>query len=177
MVKKFIENVKQNFSNDLKLEKLIARILFRHSLSISTAESCTGGLISSRLTDVSGSSSYIHSNFITYSDTSKQDILGVPTSVIQDYSALSEECSNAMVQGLFTKTGSDICLAITGVAGPTGATENCPVGTAFVAIKNFRNTVIKRIEVPSNLTRKQIKYRFSQMALEFLFEFLEENYK
>lgn len=161
----------QNLNNDL--EKNVARKLFSRSMKISIAESCTGGLLSSRLTDVAGSSAFIKLNFITYSNEAKQEILGVSTETLQKYGAVSEQCAKEMVEGLILKTKSDIAIATTGIAGPDGGTPEKPVGTMYLAIKHKFKTEVKKIEISPEYSRKQIKQLFAQKALESLSEFIE----
>lgn len=160
-----------------KTEQTIARIMFNKSMTISVAESCTGGLISSRLTDVAGSSVYIKENYVTYANEAKVKLLGVSEQTLKDHGAVSEECAKEMVQGLFERTGCDICLATTGLAGPGGTTEHKKVGLLYVAIKNKYTTKVKKFEVAPHHKRKIMKFLFSQKALEFLIEFLKETNK
>ncbi|MFA7659275.1 MAG: CinA family protein [Candidatus Gastranaerophilaceae bacterium] len=170
-----LENIKLFFKQiDTKTEQTIARIMFNKSMTISVAESCTGGLISSRLTDIAGSSVYIKENFVTYSNESKTKLLGVSEKTLKQYGAVSEECAKEMVQGLFEKTGCDISLVTTGIAGPGGATKDKNVGLLFIAVKNKYITKVKKIEFNPNYKRKTMKFLFSQAALEFLIKFLKE---
>lgn len=174
------ENIKLFFMQlNAKTEQAIARILLSKSMTISTAESCTGGLISSRLTDIAGSSAYIKQNFVTYANEAKIELLGVSEQTIADYGAVSEQCALEMAQGLFNKLNSsrencDICLAATGIAGPSGATKDKNVGLMYVAIKNKYEIKVKKIELNPNYKRKTMKFLFSQKALEFLIEFLKD---
>lgn len=155
-----------------KTEQAIARIMFKESMTISTVESCTGGLVSSRLTDISGSSVYIKENYITYANEAKTKILGVSEKTLEQFGAVSEECALEMVNGLFDKTECDIALATTGIAGPDGGSIEKPVGTLYVAIKNKCSTKVKKFILSSKIKRKTMKFLFSQCALEFLIEFL-----
>lgn len=157
-----------------KTEQTIARIMFKKALTISVAESCTGGLISSRLTDISGSSLYIKENYITYANEAKINLLGVKEETLAKFGAVSEECAQEMAEGLFAKTGCDIALSITGLAGPTGATEDKNVGLVYIAIKNKYKLKIKKVELDPKIPRKTMKYMFSQKALDFLIDFLKE---
>lgn len=171
---KIIENIKLILKQlDERTEKTIARILFNNSMTISTAESCTGGLISSRLTDVAGSSVYTKQNFVTYANEAKINLLGVNPETLQQHGAVSEECALEMVKGLYEKTNCDIALVTTGIAGPDGGTDEKPVGTMYVAIKNKYTTTVKKIELDPKYGRKKMKFLFSQSALEFLIEFLK----
>lgn len=98
-----------------------------------TAESCTGGLIASKITDIPGSSSWFERGFVTYSNLSKQQMLDVPEQIIQTFGAVSEETAIAMAEGALKRSAGQISLAVTGIAGPGGGTENKPVGTVCFA--------------------------------------------
>lgn len=174
---KFFESLKYiKCQMNTKTEQTVARILFNYSIKVSTAESCTGGLLSSRLTDVAGSSSFVKENFVTYANEAKMDILGVSQETLDTYGAVSEECAKEMAEGLYAKTGCDVAISTTGIAGPTTPEVGKPVGLMYVAIKNKYAIKAKKVEVNSHLSRKMIKYLFTQSALEFLVNFLQENY-
>lgn len=169
------ENIKLFFTQlNTNKEQTVARIMFNKSMTISVAESCTGGLISSRLTDIAGSSVYIKENYVTYANEAKIKLLGVSEQTLKEYGAVSEECAREMVQGLFERTGCDISLATTGLAGPGGATEQKDVGLLYVAVKNKYTTKVQKFELNPNHKRKTMKFLFSQKALEFLIKFLTE---
>jgi len=175
-MKNFIESLKILYWQlSSKKEQTVARLLFNYSLTVSTAESCTGGLISSRLTNISGSSNFIKENFITYSIDAKVNNLGVDRNLIDKYGVVSSKCAIAMAEGLFERTNQDICLAITGVAGPSNSSGK-PPGTAFISIKNNYCTKVKEIKLNSHLGRRTLKFLFSEEALDFLIEFINENY-
>ncbi|MBR1753648.1 CinA family protein [bacterium] len=156
-----------------KPEYKIAKILTQKGLIVSTAESCTGGLISSRLTDVSGSSAFIKENYVTYANEVKSKLLNVSQETLNTQGAVSEQCAREMAQGLFIQTKCDIALCITGIAGPTGGTPEKPVGTVFISIKNKDLLLVKKFNLNPRLKRTKMKYAFSQKALEFLLEFLK----
>ncbi len=168
-----LENIKLFFKqNNTKTEQAIARILLKNSMTISVAESCTGGLISSRLTDIAGSSAYIKENYVTYANEAKTKILNVSEETLRTYGAVSEECAREMAEGLFEKTNCDVALVTTGIAGPAGASKDKNVGLLYIAIKNKLTTSVKKIELDPKHKRKTMKFMFSQKALEFLIEFL-----
>jgi len=170
-----LENIKLFFKQlDTRTEQAVARIMFNKSMTISVAESCTGGLISSRLTDIAGSSAYIKENYVTYSNEAKAKLLGVSEQTLKQFGAVSEECAQEMAEGLFEKTECDVALAITGIAGPGGATDTNKVGFAYVSIKNKYTTKIEKLELNPNCRRKAMKFMFSQKALELLIKFLQE---
>ncbi len=104
-----------------------------HELMLATAESCTGGLISAFLTDIAGSSDVFERGFVTYSDAAKTELLGVSAALIKTHGAVSEEVAGAMAQGALTHSKADISVAVTGVAGPGGGSEDKPVGLVFIA--------------------------------------------
>lgn len=171
-----LENIKLLFQQiDTKTEQSIARILLKKSMTISLAESCTGGLISSRLTDIAGSSAYIKENYVTYANEAKMKILNVNKQTLSKHGAVSEECAKEMAEGLFKKTNCDVALVTTGIAGPAGAIKDKNVGLLYIAVKNKYALKIKKIELNPKHKRKTMKFLFSQAALEFLMEFLQES--
>ncbi len=153
----------------------LAKILIENNLVISTAESCTGGLISSMLTDISGSSAFIKANFVTYSEEAKQEILDVDKNIIVNFGVVSEECAEAMAIGLMQKTNCDIALCTTGIAGPTGGTKDKPVGLCYLSCKYKNQVHIKKLVLNSNIERKQMKKLFAENAINFVYEILSSN--
>ena len=153
------------------IEKL-AKLLLEKKLVISTAESCTGGLVSSMLTDISGSSNYVKLNFVTYSNEAKHNILNVDNSILQEYGAVSEECAKEMAQGLMEKTGCDVSLCTTGIAGPTGGSDEKPVGLCFISCKYKDKISIKKIILNPELKRKEMKEQFALHARDFAYTIL-----
>lgn len=160
----------------LSKEKEVAKHLLRNALKLSTAESCTGGLVSSRMTDVSGSSAYIFQNFVTYANNSKVELLGVNPNTIEKYGVVSPEVALEMAEGLLKKYNCTIALATTGIAGPLGATDTKPVGLIYIGIANEKVKKAYKFEANPLLYRRIMKYAFSSKALELLLEFLKENY-
>ena len=138
--------------------------LIKNKITISVAESCTGGLLSSKLTTLSGSSKYFKMGLITYSNNAKINILNVNKKVIDKYGAVSQECCRSMVENLSKLSKSKINLSITGVAGPKGGTKNKPVGLVFIGIKKRNKILIiknlfgkkKRSIIQSNTVKKCI---------------------
>lgn len=148
----------------------IGKILIERNFKISTTESCTGGLLSSKLTDISGSSAYITLNLITYANEAKEKMLGV---VINEEGVVSENCAFQMAKGLHNLTGSDICVSTTGIAGPTGGSKEKPVGLMYSAIFTPNKSQIYKIQIDSNLSRIEIKEKFVQEVLKNIYEFLK----
>lgn len=156
-------------------EEELGQLLKEKKLTISTAESCTGGLISSKLTDISGSSEYIKANYVTYSNDAKNKILGVSWDILNDFGAVSEQCAQAMVEGLHNITKSDIALCITGIAGPTGGTKDKPVGLAYISLLYNNIITVKKIVKPSNTPRIEMKQLFANEALNLTISMLKAN--
>ena len=149
-------------------EKEIAKFLIRKNLTAAAAESCTGGLISSLLTDVSGSSAYIKSNFVTYSNEAKEKYLFVSKETLEKYGAVSEQTAYEMAEGLLKQTEANFALGITGIAGPTGGSKEKPVGLAYLGVACKAETVVKKILMPAFLPRKFMKFCFAKKALYYL---------
>ena len=119
--------------NPLLIDQLATRLL-QLGQRVCTAESCTGGLIAKSFTDLAGSSDWFDRGFVTYSNSAKSDMLGVPMSLIDDYGAVSEPVANAMASGALRNSEADYAIAVTGVAGPGGGSEDKPVGTVWIAV-------------------------------------------
>lgn len=152
----------------MHIEQEVGELLLKKHLKISTAESCTGGLLSSKLTDVAGSSEYITFNVVTYANEIKNKILGVTWGTLNTHGAVSAECATEMVLGLQKLTNADICVATTGIAGPGGGTVEKPVGTCYVGILYNGKLKIKKLQGDENKTRKELKEFFANSALELV---------
>ncbi|MBI9030786.1 CinA family protein [bacterium] len=114
-----------------ELTKEVHELLIKSRYKISFAESCTGGLLQKLITDNSGSSSYYEGGIVAYSDRVKKDLLSVPQNILSANGAVSAECALAMVMGIKRLTQADLCISITGIAGPTGGSKKKPVGTVW----------------------------------------------
>jgi len=156
----------------MNIEDQIGKILIERGLTISTTESCTGGLLSSKLTDVSGSSAYVTLNLVTYSNEAKHEMLGVPDEILEVYGAVSEECAFNMVKGLHVLTNSDICVSTTGIAGPTGGSKEKPVGLMYSAIYSKDKSETYKILLNPNISRRQMKEAFVLEVLKRLLDFI-----
>ena len=154
------------------IEEDIAKILIKRELTIATTESCTGGLLSSKLTDVSGSSAFVHLNFVTYSNEAKQKILGVRKETLDNFGAVSEECSYEMAIGLHNATGANICISTTGIAGPTGGTAEKPVGLMYSTILFNNKALTFEVLLSSDTPRKEMKEKFADAVLKKLYDLL-----
>ena len=149
-----------------ELEEVLGRILTERKLTLSVAESCTGGLITSRITDVSGSSLYFERGVVAYSNRCKVDLLGVPAELIEKHGAVSKEVAVAMAAGVRRMAGTAIGLSTTGVAGPTGGTPEKPVGLVWVGYADERGAMAVKFNFGDQ--RKQVKERAAQAALELV---------
>ena len=148
------------------LEEVIGNLLDERGLTISVAESCTGGLISSRITNVSGSSKYFERSIISYSNGAKVELLGIDEDLLNNYGAVSMEVARLMAEGIKAVSGTDIGLAVTGIMGPGGATENKPVGLVYIGICDDKVCTAKEYRFGDS--RLLNKDRTSQAALEIL---------
>jgi nicotinamide-nucleotide amidase len=149
------------------IEEWIVHRLAAMGRSVSTAESCTGGLLASRLTDVPGSSKVFHRGFVTYSNESKIDLLGVKESILSEHGAVSEPVARAMAEGTLIHAKSDFSLALTGIAGPDGGSAEKPVGTVFIAMaQTSKPTHCQKFSFP--VDRATFKQLATQAALDML---------
>jgi nicotinamide-nucleotide amidase len=153
-------------TGDAELENVIGSILTENKLTFAIAESCTGGLIADRITNVPGSSNYFERGIITYSNTSKTQELGVSELLIQQHGAVSKEVAEAMAAGVREKSNTDIGISTTGIAGPTGATADKPLGLVWIGYSDAETTFA--IQFIFNGERRIVKERASQAALELL---------
>ena len=152
------------------LESLVASLLTERKLTLAVAESCTGGLIADRLTDIPGSSTFLERGVVAYSNASKIGLLGVPEQIIHEFGAVSEQTAVLMAEGVRKIGKTDLGLAVTGIAGPTGGTEEKPVGTVFIALTDGKKTICHRSFY--RWDRRRIKMVSSQSALIMLKRYL-----
>lgn len=130
--------------NNEELSEIVCKMLIEKNITIATAESCTGGLIAKTLTDYSGISRVYERGFITYSDDAKISELGVDEDILKKHGAVSEENALEMVRALYKKTNCDICVAVTGIAGPNGATDEKPVGLVYCAYMIYGKAYVEK---------------------------------
>ena len=148
----------------------VARRMTDQKLTLAVAESCTGGLIADRLTDIPGSSVFFERGVVTYSNAAKTGLLAVPEAVIRDHGAVSAETARLMAEGVRRSAGSDLGLAVTGIAGPGGGTEAKPVGTTFIALADGKRTFCRPYAF--RWERRRNKVAASQAALVMLWRYL-----
>ena len=149
------------------LPRLVGDLLRERGLTLAAAESCTGGLLMQRLTDLPGSSDYVAGGVVAYSNTVKINLLGVEGALIGAHGAVSEPVAAAMADGVRDRTGADVCVAITGVAGPGGGTPAKPVGTVVIAVRMPSGPVIVRTcSFPGS--REHVRFQSTQAALDLV---------
>ncbi|HRS82758.1 MAG TPA: competence/damage-inducible protein A [Smithellaceae bacterium] len=154
------------------LEQRIAAAMTEKKLTIAVAESCTGGLIADRLTDVSGSSAYFERGVVAYSNEAKMQLLGVPADILEKYGAVSEETARRMAEGVRRSAGTNLGLSSTGIAGPTGGTKEKPVGTVYIALADGTQTICRHYAY--RWDRRRNKLISSEAALMLLGNYLQE---
>jgi len=145
---------------------VVGKLLIERNLTISLAESCSGGLTSHRLTNVPGISASFLCGVVSYSNESKSSILNVPSELIKEKGAVSAEVAKKMAEGIRSLTCSDISIGITGIAGPTGGTPEKPVGLVYIALSAKDKNICQRYHFPGG--RDMVKWRASQAALDLI---------
>lgn len=171
LMKPLVKELKNRFGMDVystketrSLEETLIRLLLKNDLKITTAESCTGGLVGSMITGVEGASEIYKMGFITYCDKAKHDLINVKKKTLRQYTAVSEEVAAQMAEGAAKAAEADIALSVTGYAGPGGGTEECPVGTVFVGCYLEGHTEVIRLQLKGN--RKKIREQAAIKALD-----------
>jgi len=155
----------------MKIEEKLVKTLTARSLSLCTAESCTGGLIAGRITSVPGASASFEGGVVTYSNRAKTALLGVPAEVIERHGAVSGEVARAMAEGAREILGTDIAVAVTGIAGPAGGSPEKPVGTVFISLAARGTASVRGFLFEG--TRREIRRRSGDEALLFVLDHLE----
>jgi nicotinamide-nucleotide amidase len=148
------------------LEQVVGTLLAAREMTVAVAESCTGGLVTSRLTDVPGSSRYVEQAVVVYSNDAKTALLGVPSELIARHGAVSDEVARAMAEGIRTRSQADIGVGITGIAGPDGGSTEKPVGMVVIAVAAAEGTRTRVFRFMGE--REPIKRQASQAALDMV---------
>ena len=156
------------------MEKTVIELLKKHNLKISFAESCTCGLLASKIGNVPGASSVFDESYITYANEAKSKILSVKETTLQNYGAVSKETAEEMVKGLYSVTKANICISVTGIAGPDGGTPEKPVGLVYIAV--LFNGEICVHEMNYSGERQFIRESVCDDALKFIINTIKENY-
>lgn len=152
--------------DETSLEEAVGKLLREKRLKIAVAESCTGGIIAGKITDIAGSSDYFERGVVTYSNRAKTELLGVPEELIEKHGAVSEDVARAMAEGVKKNSGADIGLSVTGIAGPDGGTKEKPVGTVYAAISYGGETIVKKLFFPGE--RNVVRERTANAALNLV---------
>lgn len=167
------EIVRQEFTEDIvteseaPIEQVLVDTLARRGQTVATAESCTGGLIASTLTNISGSSGVFHRGYVSYANEAKSELLQVPETLLAEHGAVSEPVARAMAEGCLRASDSDHAIAVTGIAGPTGGSEEKPVGTVFFSVASRDGETVVRHECFTT-DRISFKNRTTRAALDLL---------
>ncbi|MGH8010717.1 MAG: nicotinamide-nucleotide amidohydrolase family protein, partial [Candidatus Binatia bacterium] len=151
---------------DITMEQVVGALLTEKGKTLAFAEACSGGLVSHRLTNVPGCSAYFQGTVIAYSDTAKTQLLGVQPLTLRQHGAVSEETVREMAAGVRERLGADLGVAVTGIAGPGGATKERPIGTACFALATDGTLVSRRYQLWGD--REWIKTLISQLALDWV---------
>jgi nicotinamide-nucleotide amidase len=149
------------------MEEVVVRLARAAEKTVATAESCTGGLVANRITNVSGSSEIFRCGWVTYANQAKTSELGVPAALLEKHGAVSSEVAQAMAEGALRESGADIAVAVTGIAGPTGGTAAKPVGLVYFALA-AKNGKTQTVERTLSTSRETFKYMASQIALDLV---------
>lgn len=173
LIKPVIKELKKRFGDNIyttkehvTLEEEVVRLLKKKELTLTTCESCTGGLLSSRIINVPGTSDVYKEGFITYSNEAKHKYLGVKNSVLAKYGAVSKETAAMMAEGGRKAADADICVSVTGIAGPGGGTEEKPVGLVYIACAYKKKTIVRELRLNGN--RAKIREQAAARALILL---------
>ena len=158
----------------MALNKRVVSLLKRKKLKIAFAESCSGGLLSSAITSVSGSSKVFTVGIVTYSNQAKIDLLKVPRKIIKKFGAVSVQCCLAMVNNLSKISKSKVCVSITGIAGPKGGSKKKPVGLVYIGIKNVKKVVVYKCNF-KNKGRVFIQKQTVKKSLNLLSNLINSN--
>ncbi len=152
------------------MEEVVGKLLRERGLKLATAESCTAGLLSARLVNVPGSSQYFLGGFVVYANELKTKLLGVEEEALRKYGAVSEEVCRQMAIGVLEETDADIGIAITGISGPEGGTDQKPVGLTYIALATDREVVVRRFLFEGS--RNENRFIATQWSLEILRQYL-----
>lgn len=181
LIKPVVKELKKRFGanvysvkEDETLEMAVVRLLKKHELTVTTAESCTGGLLAGRIVNVPGASDVFREGFVTYSNKAKRKILDVNKATLKKYGAVSKETAKEMAAGGVFAADSDICIAITGVAGPDGGTEEKPVGLVYMACYMDGNVTVEKYQFKGN--RNKVREQSVVKALDMLRRAVLERY-
>ena len=155
-------------TGETTLEDAVAQALTAKRVSVAVAESCTGGLLGQRLTNPPGASAYMDGGVITYSNAAKRRWLGVPEALLEQHGAVSAEVAKAMAEAVRKQAGTDLGIAVTGIAGPTGGTVEKPIGLVYIALAHTGGTEVREVRYGTEPGRSGVRYLASQTALDMI---------
>ena len=155
-------------TGETTLEEAVAQALTAKRVSVAVAESCTGGLLGQRLTNPPGASAYMDGGVITYSNAAKRRWLGVPEALLEQHGAVSAEVAKAMAEAVRKQAGTNLGIAVTGIAGPTGGTVDKPIGLVFIALAHTGGTEVREVRYGTEPGRSGVRYLASQTALDMI---------
>ncbi|MCD8005882.1 MAG: CinA family protein [Oscillospiraceae bacterium] len=153
-----------------KVARDVVQYYIANKLHIAMAESCTGGMLASSITSVSGASEMFECGLVTYSERIKSELLGIPIEVIKEYGVVSEEVALAMARGVLDKSGADVGIGITGIAGPTGGTDKQPVGTIYVSVVTREKEITENLALTEPDPGVDVRLRNRLMAVLYSLE-------
>lgn len=166
-----VEAMKAAKNNDIKgIEEKLVELLIEKKLTITTAESCTGGMISSALVNVPGASSVLNEAYVTYSNEAKMRLLGVEGETLDTVGAVSEETARQMAEGAAKAASADCAIAVTGIAGPDGGTEDKPVGTVYAGYYVCGKVVVERYQFDGD--RYEVRHQTALKTIDRICELL-----
>ena len=159
----------------MTLEEEVVKLLNEKGLKLTTAESCTGGLIAKRITDVSGSSNVFECGVVSYANRIKHELLGVKEETLEEYGAVSEETAREMVSGALKISSADLAVAVTGIAGPNSDSTDKPVGLVYIAFSDGKETVVKKyLNAFKENVRESNRQKSADEALKTVLEYLKK---
>lgn len=168
-----IINFKKEEENNKSIEFVVAKLLCNKGITVSTAESCTGGMVASKLISYPGVSEVFKEGVVTYSNEAKVKRLGVSEKTLENFGAVSYETAVEMAQGIAKEASTDVSIATTGIAGPGGGTIDKPVGLVYIGIKVKEKTIVKKFEFKGS--REEIRTEATFSALEMLRKEIEND--
>jgi len=173
-VKKALGNLYYSTKETETMEEAVVRLLLKNELTVTTAESCTGGLVAAKIVNVPGASEVFNEGFITYSNKAKRKVLDVSKATLKKYGAVSEETAREMALGGVFAADADACVAVTGIAGPDGGTEEKPVGLVYIACCLKNEVTVE--ECHFHGTRAEIREQAAMSVLDLLRRLILETY-
>jgi len=166
----YIGDIIKGYEDEISLEENIAQLFLKNNLSLSTAESCTGGKIASRFSDIPGASGFLKGGIVSYATSAKSDALGIDQKIIEDYSVVSAEITEEMARKSLKLFKSDLAIATTGNAGPTKGDSDAEIGTVFIALADDKHTVVHSFNLGNQ--RERITYKAVNKSLELIYDWI-----